>query len=213
MKRISRALLLMLAATLALAALGVSTALAVPSFTASTTPAIIAGSTSGAEVLRTEAGVVECDTVLEGSLEATSSTLQITPTYTNCKAFGFTTGEVNPMGCGFEYHATEKVSEGIYKSHVDLLCGGTNTLTIKAPFPNPVCEAEVAQQTGKTFTLMSNSGSTVVFKTEAGSIDYTVTKDGFLCPFNGTGLKHGGELKGLVVMSRFGGGSFTLSGS
>ncbi len=75
------------------------------------------------------------------------------------------------------------------------------------------CSAEVKGQTGLTTVKTTNSGSGILFTWEISKIAYTVTNDGFLCPFNGTGSKTDGQLTGQVTMSRVGGGSISVSGS
>ena len=52
----------------------------------------------------------------------------------------------------------------------------------------------------------------MLVKPAVEKIAYTVTQDGFLCPFGGTGNKTDGKYTGEVTLSRVGGGSIAVSG-
>jgi len=204
---------LALGAVLALGALTASAAMAVPQFTASTYPAQVTGSnTKGSEVFTTEAGKVECDShFLSTSQAAASSTLTVAPKYSNCDAF-FLSATVDTEGCTYVFHATELVSAGVYKHHVDVVCPAGQSIKIVAG--GGQCNAEIKGQTGLTSVKTTNlAGGTVTVQPEVTKVAYTVTKDGFGCPFNGTGNKTDGTYTGDVVVSRVGGGSVSVSGS
>ncbi|HWT91266.1 MAG TPA: hypothetical protein VN179_09130, partial [Solirubrobacterales bacterium] len=128
-----KVLVLAAASVVAMSAVMASAASAVPQFTASAYPATVTGSnTKGSEVLTTEGGVVECAShFVSHSLAAASSTLTVTPTYTNCEAFGLN-ATVNTEGCTYVFHATEKVSTGVYNNHVDILCPAGKSIKIVA---------------------------------------------------------------------------------
>ena len=202
---------------LVLSAVMASAAMAVPSFTFSSYPAQVTGSnTKGSEVFTTEGGKVECDShFVSHSLSEASSSLTVTPKYTNCTAFGFVEATVNVTSCSFVKHLTSTVTDfsphkHYYVSHKDLVChlGGAVTITAGT------CKAEIKGQTGLSSTRLTNlAGGTVTVEDEVKGIAYTVTQDGFLCPFSGTGNKTGGTYTGDIVMSRVGGGSFSVSGS
>ncbi len=198
-------------AAMALSAVVASAAMAVPQFTASTYPAQVTGESAvGAEKFKTEGGTVECKShFLSASLGAANSTLTVTPKYTECKAFGFLSATVNPEGCTYVFHATELVSAGVYKHHVNVICPAGQSIKVVAS----TCKAEIKEQTGLTSVKTTNSGTSVVVNPEVKSIKYTVTEDGFLCPFGGTGNKTDGEYTGAVTVSRVGGGSASVSGS
>ena len=88
-------------AVLALAAVMASAASA-KNYTASSYPTTgTATSAVGNDKLTTEGGTAECQSHYQGTLAATSSQLTLTPTYTNCKAFGFLNATVHTNGCDF----------------------------------------------------------------------------------------------------------------
>jgi hypothetical protein len=200
-------------AMMAMGAVMASAAMAVPQFTASSYPAQITGSnTKGSEVFTTEAGKVECDShFISHSQAAASSTLTVTPTYTSCEAFGFLSATVTTEGCSYVFHATEKVSTGVYKHHVDVVCPAGKSIKISAA--GGLCKAEIKGQTGLTTVKTTNlEGGTVTVQPEVTKVAYTVTTDGFGCPFSGTGNKTDGAYTGDVVVSRVGGGTASVSG-
>ena len=200
---------LALVAVLAMSAVVASAAQAVPSFTASAYPATGTGSNkAGSETFTTEAGTVQCDSHFEGTLTEASSTLTITPKYSECTAFGFLNATVETEGCTYVFHATEQVSAGVYNSHVDVVCPEGKSIKIVAA----TCKAEVKSQNGLTTAKSTNSGSSVTVQPNVTNIAMTVTQDGFGCPFSGTGAKTG-SYHGDVLVSRVGGGSVSVSGS
>jgi hypothetical protein len=193
-----------------------ASAFATPEMTVSSYPATITGSnTKGSEVITTEGGKVECNSHFVGSVSASTSTTILDPTYTNCQAFGFLEATVTTNHCHEYFHHTQKLSSGVYKSHIDIVCTPT-----PPPVPPPsykiaaaTCEIEIKGQTGLGNVKTTNlAGGTITMQHEVEKIAYTVTKDGFLCPFGGTGNKTDGKYTGDIVLSRAGGGTIDLGG-
>src|SRR6187397_3604907 len=90
-------------AVLALTAVAASAASAA-SYTASSYPTAGTGESAvGNDVFTTEGGTVECKSHYVATLSAASTDLTVTPTYTNCKAFGFLEAKVT----GGKYTFTE----------------------------------------------------------------------------------------------------------
>jgi hypothetical protein len=198
------------AAVLALSAAIAATAAATPQFTGSSYPTGLTGSSiRGSLVLTTEGGKVECDShFLSQFYFSADTTLELAPTFTNCIAFGFLSATVNPEFCDFVLHATEG-SLGVYQHHFDVDCNGGDSVKITAS----TCKAEIKDQNGLTSVKTSNlAGGSITVQPNIGGIAYTVTQDGFLCPFGGTGNKTGATYTGDVVLSRFGGGTAGVSG-
>ncbi|HET9396290.1 MAG TPA: hypothetical protein VFO36_09555 [Nitrospiraceae bacterium] len=208
---------LAIAAVLALSAVMASAAMAAE-FTASSYPATITGSnTKGSEVFKTEGGNVECNShFVSHSQSAASSTLTVTPTYTSCDAFGFLSATVNTEECSYVFHATDTITETepvhrhYWRHHVDVVCPTGQSIKVTAS----TCKAEIKSQTGLTTVKTENiAGGSVTVTPDVSGIAYTVTQDGFLCPFGGTGNKTDGKYTGDVTVSRVGGGSVSVSGS
>jgi hypothetical protein len=168
-----------LVAVLALTAVMASAASAA-SFTSSTYPITATGESAvGNGVFTVEHGkTVECRGHFEGTLTAPSSDLTVTATYTNCKAFGFV--EASVTGCKYTFTAVSTTS-----SNVDVV----NPCTIIASN----CHVTVENQGPlSSVAITNNAGGDVSVKANVSAIKYNVIKDGFLCPFTGTGAKFGG---------------------
>jgi hypothetical protein len=201
-----KVLALAVGALLALTAMMASAATAAQ-YTASSYPATATGSnTKGSEVFNTEGGKVECDShFVTHALGEASSTITATPTYTNCEAFGFLSATVNTEECSYVFHVSG--SSPTFSNTVDVVCPAGQSIKVTAS----TCKAEIKGQTGLSSVAASNSGSSVLVKPNVSKIAYTVTQDGFLCPFGGTGNKTDGSYTGEVTISRVGGGSVSVS--
>jgi len=201
---------LVLGAAMALSAVMASAALAVPQYTSSSYPFTVTGlNAKGSESFSTEAGKIECDShYVSHSLSAAGSTLTVTPAYTNCSAFGFAP-TLNNEGCGYVFHATERVGAGVYRHHVSVSCGAGKSMKWTAG----TCKFEIKPQTGLTTAESTNlAAGTVTVQLNVQKIAYTVTQDGFGCPFTGTGNKTDGSFTGHIVLAKVGGGSVSVSG-
>jgi hypothetical protein len=199
-----KVLALAVGAVLALTAMMASAASAAQ-YTASEYPANATGSnTKGSEVFTTEGGKVECDSHFETkeAIAEPTATITITAHYTNCEAFGFLSATVNMEGC--HYHFTLQSNSS---NTVDVICPAGQSIKITASS----CKVEIKGQTGLNSVPVSTSGSSVLAKPNVSGIAYTVTQDGFLCPFSGTGNKTGATYTGEVTLSRVGGGSISVS--
>lgn len=150
-------------------------------------------SAAGNEVFTTEAGKVECASSYTGSAGEAAQTVTSHPVYTGCKAFGFLEATVNTTGCDYTFNLTTKIETDKYVAHVDVHCESGKSIVITAA----TCEVNVGSHTGYTdvgievMTPASGHKDLTIDATVSG-ITYTVVKDGFGCPFNGTGAKNGG---------------------
>ena len=195
---------LAMVAVLAMSAFVASAAQA--QYTASSYPTTAtATSALGNDVFTTEGGSVECASHFQGTLTEASSTLTVTPTYTSCKAFGFAHATVNMNGCAYVFHRTSATS-----SNATVECPAGKSITVVAGN----CEIVIHAQGPLSSVATANSGNHVNAKANVGGITYTVTKDGFLCPFNTTGetlpvTRTGGTYiqKAAVTLAPVSGGS------
>jgi hypothetical protein len=170
-------------AVLALSAVVASAASAL-NFTASTyTTSATASSAKGNDRLNTEAGAAECKSHFHfGPLHAASPSITVEPTYTECQAFGFPTATFNMKGCDYTFF-----QNGV----VDFTCEvGEGPITIIAG----TCEVQIhgSENEGLTQVELNNAHPNITAKMKVTGIDYTVTKDGFGCPFGGVGKRVGG---------------------
>jgi hypothetical protein len=166
-------------AVLALSAV-VASAASATNFTASKYPtAGTATSEKGNDDFKTEAGSVECKAHFAvAALTEPSETVTVTPTYTECKAFGFLNATVNMNGCDYVFHSN---------GQVDVVCASGGPIKITAG----TCETTIAAQSGLGTVDLANSGTGISAQATVTGIAYTVTKDGIGCPFGGTGAKTG----------------------
>jgi hypothetical protein len=166
---------LALVAVLAMSAVVASAASA--QFTANSYPTTVtATSPLGNDVFTVDGTSVECDGHFEGSASEASTTITIKAVYTNCKAFGFATATVNMNGCDYTFHSNQTVT-------VD--CPVGKVITIVAGN----CEVQVGAQGPLSTVDLSNNGNHIDVKATVTGITANATKDGFLCPLNGTGHK------------------------
>jgi len=155
----------------------------------------LGGSGGAGETFSTEAGDIICSkstfsgTVKSGKQESAT----IHPTYSGCKAFGFPSATVNTEKCNYVFKPSVEVEAGVFDGKVDVSCGTGESIKITSA----TCSAEVKSQTGLANVETTN-------KTVSGKMDidvhlsitgiaYTVTNDGFFCPFSGIGEKSGAK--------------------
>jgi len=114
-------------------------------YTADEYPATITGEQVGTDVWTTNAGTISCTHVTyHGELSGPSASLQLTPTYTGCKAFGLFNATIDLNGCKYETHAATTEATHKYNSTVDLNCDPSKRLTVTTS----VCRLTYPQQQG-----------------------------------------------------------------
>jgi len=156
MTRNLKALGLSMVAVLAMSAFVASAAHAeAGEVTAGAYPATISGVQTNENVLSNGVRSVTCATAsLTGTLSAASSTVSITPSYSNCSGNGSTTATVNTNGCSYLLHVTTQTSESTGTGTVDVVCpeGKRIQIDIWATGQHPagpkLCRLEVPAQNG-----------------------------------------------------------------
>jgi hypothetical protein len=178
-----------LCAVLALSVV-VASAASAANFTASSYSTTGTGESKlGNDTFTTEAGTVECKSHFQGTLAASSTTLTVNAKYTECKAFGFASATVTMGTCDYKFKEASAVVSDKSTAKADVVCTGAEIIKISAS----TCKATVgAQSPGGTVSITNNTAAgDVSVQANFTGINYTVTEDGFLCPFNGTGAKTG----------------------
>lgn len=177
-----KALGLVIVAVLSLGAVVGSTASA-SEFTAS----VYSGGTTatassfiGNDDFKTEAGSLECATHYHiGPLVGPAESVTVDVTYSGCKSFGFLNSAVHMNGCDYTFFTN---------GNVDLTCeAGEGPITITSA----TCELQIHGQKGLSKVDLSSNGTDISMQMTVTGTNYTVTKDGFGCPFSGTGAKNG----------------------
>lgn len=168
MKRTVKVLGLVLAAVLAFSAVAASGASAFQLKSSNGTyPQTLTGSQTGSgDVFTTNAGTVTCTTATySGTLSAASSEPEVTPSYSGCTAFGFINVPIDVNGCKYRFHATTETSAGHFSGTTDIVCSGTNKITVTAPG----CTVTIGSQNGLGSVTYQNTSTT------PASVDITVS--------------------------------------
>ncbi len=181
-----------LCAVLALSVVVVGSAQAAEGkYTASTYPTTgTAESALGNDVFTTEAGTVECLSHFEGTLTGASTNLTVKAKYSKCKAFGFLEATVSMRSCDYLF-TTPTGEKDVWKAEkVQVKC--TNALE-PILISAGTCKATVGEQTtaGSVDVTNNTAAKDVSVQATVTGVAYTVTEDGFACPFGGTGAKTG----------------------
>lgn len=174
-------------------------------FAAERYPATVVGSQEkeGTElhVINTEAGTIRCTNVtFGGSLSGAANPLSLSPTYSGCGAFGFTEASVTTNGCSYAYWLDEEGGLGGYP--MDINCPAGKEIVVKTA----TCTMAIPPQSGRRASEYANLDSSptghseIEITSKVANLTYTVTKDGFLCPFNGTGTRTTGTYTGKTLL-------------
>jgi hypothetical protein len=191
---------LALIAVLAMSVVAASAAQAEPTIELGAATADIEGEQTATHTFTVDGSSIECTTAKFTSTSVANGSTWVTahPEYSGCTAFGFLNSSVTTTGCNYEAMANgAEGAEMNFAGELKVVCSGTSKIVIKAPASVPVCEAEVGSQTiaatggGMTWTNNTVSPMDVILKNNKTPVAVTKTKDGFACPFSGTGATTG----------------------
>jgi hypothetical protein len=171
-----------------------------------TAPFTVKTAQSGSVVYRFEEGLtLKCEEISsKGTVESNAfKTLELQPSFSGCTAFGFSEVTSSLAECADQYTVTLLVLQQ-YEAALayDIACTIFGRIVIKAG----TCELEIPAQTGKEqggFNTLATSPKSLEIVREVSGIEYNKLKDGFLCPFNGTGKKTDGKIEGTVIAKAF----------
>jgi hypothetical protein len=199
MIRKSKALGLALVAVFAMSAV-IASAASASTFHAAKYPVTLSGSQTTTHVFSASGTSVSCEkATFAGSASADSSEVTIHPTYSGCTAFGFVGATVNTEECNYVFHsgATTNEKEEIYAGTTDVKCPAGQSIKVTAS----TCALEIKGQTGlSSVSFDNNAAGTETVGANVEKIANTVTKDGFLCPLNGTGNFTDGKYTGTTLV-------------
>lgn len=125
-------------------------------------------------------------TFLGTMLAARVPTLEVTPAYSECSAFGFPSATITVNSC--KYKLLEPSGAGPFTGNVSVVCAGEEVMKIATS----TCEVTIGNQESKSKVTHRNQAttpSTILAEPELSGLKYTKTKDNFLCPLSGTGVK------------------------
>jgi hypothetical protein len=175
----------------------------VPSFEAEEYPATLTAAQDSGNKLTfgTAGGTVSCASAsASGSLAAASAAGALAPTYSECEAFSGLTGTIATNGCSYVLHGGKRLALGKYSGSLDIACPEGKSLEIAAG----TCSASIPAQTGLAAELLDTTQSgreSVSLVLKGSAMRYTVTQDGFLCPFAGTGTHEDGTFTGSATIT------------
>lgn len=156
---------------------------------------------------------VKCNTVkFEGTAPKTTKTIEVTPEYKNCTAFGFATTDIKHNGCKYHLELTDVIdhtTDGTPFGTIttEIKCTGTNKIEITPTlFGASVCTVTVGPQMLKPSEIDvenvagSNPMDMILTSTLEG-IAYTVDGEG--CKSGSAGPHTDGKLHGKVTAKGF----------
>lgn len=115
---------------------------------------LLTASQEGADVSTTTGGTIECGEIkyVGGSSETTASTFSMTPSFSECVAFGFFTGVYNTNGCEYVFHNSGTVDITSCNSASGVILTVTH-------FGTPKCKVTFVPQTGINGISYTNIGA------------------------------------------------------
>lgn len=151
-------------------------------------PVAIEGEQEGEAVFTLQGTEAVCDAGLyAGTLSEQSETLALEATFSECMAFGFVAATVETEGCHLVLHAGEALGEEQFFGTTEVECSEGDSIVITAA----TCTVEMGGQTDLESLDLTNQAASFTFEANLGEVEYVVTKDGFLCPLNGSGAAIG----------------------
>lgn len=158
-------------------------------------------------VLTVEGNKIECESFTgeTGLMSSPNTSYEFQPNFSGCSAFGFLEATFTTTGCKWIHTPGLRSNSNIdtYTATMHISCPEGKAIKVTAG----TCEAEMINNTTVTEGLEYINQTTaspkqdVTMKATDAPIHWQKTKDGFLCPFSGTGATTG----------KFNGG-FTISG-
>jgi hypothetical protein len=183
-----KALGLALVAVFAMSAVVASAAQANQFSSAGNVSVAISAAQSTTHKFTVDGSSVTCTTATfasTGEVSSPSKTVKVHPTYSGCTAFGFVGATVTTTGCDYILAVGTKITENVsYNGSIELTCETGKKITISA---GGVCEATVSGPQTFTGITYTNESGKVTAAANVTGIKTVKTKDGFGCPFSGTG--------------------------
>jgi len=201
MNRLNRLALACFSVLLLLGVIGANAASA-SEFEAESYPAHLEGAQVSGEpfILETEAGTLECATfTATGEQSANAESVELSPAAAECKAFGFLGVGIHFNGCKLRPRAGGNIASHKWNATVDVVCPVNKAILVTAA----TCEFDIPSQNGiggVTLDVETSFPNPAIKFTFNSTITVNVTKDGFGCPFSGTGHKKG-TWKGSIRIS------------
>jgi hypothetical protein len=139
---------------------------------------ILDGTQIGNDVFTTNAGTVSCaDARYDGTITAktTKTITGVTPTYSECTAFGFTSVPIDHNECTYDYHTTAVAPPAPAANYISITCPTGKVIEVT----EPNCTVTVGPQNlaGVAYTTEGKSPKRDV-KVTVNIVGITYTQDG-----------------------------------
>lgn len=169
---------------------------AIPVLTATTSPVSVSG--TGEKIgdrFITDGVTTECEVShFTGTATNGSSEIGLSPTYTSCTFAGTGIAAHVEFFSGCKWTKKYKEYFGlVFVVDVSLDC--SNGALLKIYSTSGTCELTMKSQGPLSNAEDTNGSGDLKTKFNVKGLKFNVTKDGFLCPFSGTGEKTGGEYR------------------
>jgi hypothetical protein len=116
----------------------------------------VSGSQEGTDVFKVDEGEVKCSNVTySGSFNSGESSGLVTPAYSGCTFVGLI-ATIDMNSCQYRVNVTGGAST---EGSIDIVCPGTNEITVTAPAGVPKCVIHIPAQTDRTQVTGTNVGS------------------------------------------------------
>jgi hypothetical protein len=145
------------------------------------------------DLFKLDGSSVECASIIYSTVTETpdsATNIDLHPEYSGCKAFGFANATVATADCNYAFMPSGNESKFMsFNSGALTIECGEAPININAG----TCSASIGPQTISTGVEFSNTTTTPTapgafdVHTTAAPISVFKNKDGFACPFNGTG--------------------------
>jgi len=151
-------------------------------FHAGTSPHTLwSGTQSGEDVFTVKAGTVKCRKITSSgtTTAATTTTLDLTPSFSECTAFGFVGTTVDANGCIYRLHTAK---EGISTQGTSIVCPEGKAIVVTASN----CELSVPAQGVLGTVTYTNTEGDITADLNLSAIKYTQVSKSFPGCTNGT---------------------------
>src|SRR5258707_2489146 len=174
-------------------------------FKAAAYPATLTGSQLAGERVQISFGTfgsVSCETAtLSGSIAGASSEITLHPVFGTCKGLGSEKATITTTGCNFKYHSGKLAGTLIWEGTLDNACESGKAIVVSAGN----CEAELLGFNGHPEVELIDDGGLIMDLATRyfffSELPYTVTKDGFGCPFEGLASYVDGVISGRQTIT------------
>jgi hypothetical protein len=172
-----------------------------PLFEAEAYPITYNGSQDQNHVLVIDGSSASCTSATFADTESgTTKALSLSASYAGCTAFGFLNSTISPNGCHFVQEVSESTGVGKYSGPGSLTCPSGASLEIVTG----VCTVAIPAQSMGTLSYedaIESGVYKVKSSTAAKGLTFTVTRDAFGCPLEGTGTRTNGEYRGKTTFT------------